>query len=169
MLSLPPDLGVLTISSRAWEAAERVKYRGYDAILPFRTAVERRHMPYSHNWRAVSAMRHVLESINVEESYARHEAVARMTRERITKMGLDLFTPESLAAPTVTAVKVPGTWTWPELDSALRKKQVVFGGSYGSLKNVVFRIGHMGSQANVEMVSGALDCLESVLKEHKEQ
>jgi aspartate aminotransferase-like enzyme len=37
------------------------------------------------------------------------------------------------------------------------------GGSYGHLAGKVFRIGHMGSQANIELVKKGMDVLEKVL------
>jgi len=49
----------------------------------------------------------------------------------------------------------------------LRKHGVVFGGSYGKLKDKIFRIGHMGSQADLELVKKALDVLELILQSKK--
>ena len=37
------------------------------------------------------------------------------------------------------------------------------GGSYGLLAGKVFRIGHMGSQADMELVKEGMDILEEVL------
>jgi len=45
----------------------------------------------------------------------------------------------------------------------LRKQGVVVGGNYGDLKGKVFRIGHMGSQANKELVDKALAVLEELV------
>ena len=39
------------------------------------------------------------------------------------------------------------------------------GGSYGSLAGKVFRIGHMGSQADMGLVRKGMDILEKVLNE----
>jgi aspartate aminotransferase-like enzyme len=167
VLSLPPDLAIMTVTPRAWTQIQNVGYRGYDAVLPFKTALERRYMPYSHNWRAVCALKHALQKINLEESFARHDLVAAYTRRRIAEMGLELFAPAALSAPTVTAVRMPSDWQWKELDAVLRQREVVFGGSYGSLKEKVFRIGHMGTQADQETVVGALNALENVLKSKK--
>jgi aspartate aminotransferase-like enzyme len=79
-------------------------------------------------------------------------------------MGIELFpVREDISAPTVTAAKVPVDWSWVDLDSALRARGVVVGGSYGPLAEKVFRIGHMGSQANRELVERGMDILEEVL------
>lgn len=167
-MSLPPDLGIVTVSPKAWKVAEEVKYSGYDALLPFKNALEISEFPYTHNWRAVAALEWACDQLlkeGLEKSYKRHEEVAQYCRDRLKKMGLKLFPKlESSSSPTVTAVYVPDGWTWKDLDAKLREKGVVFGGSYGELKNKIFRIGHMGTQADMELVKKAMDVLEEVLK-----
>jgi len=79
-------------------------------------------------------------------------------------MGITLYPKrEELCSPTVTAAIVPEGWTWKELDEALREHGMAVGGSYGPLAGKVFRIGHMGSQADVELVTRGMDVLEEVL------
>jgi aspartate aminotransferase-like enzyme len=63
--------------------------------------------------------------------------------------------------------QVPSWLTWSDLDAALRARGVVVGGSYGSIAGRVFRIGHMGSQANLTLLQTGLDILEAVLQELK--
>ncbi len=125
VLSLPPDLGLVTVSERAWKVIEQRKYEGYDALLPFRDAIERREMPYTHNWRAVHALNVVLARVDIRESTARHERVAALCRSAVSELGLAMFAPPELASPTCTALAVPPDWTWPELRSALRKTKVL--------------------------------------------
>jgi len=40
----------------------------------------------------------------------------------------------------------------------------VVGGNYGCLAGEVFRIGHMGTQANLNLVKEAMDILEGVIR-----
>ncbi len=166
-LSLLPDLSVLTVSERAWKAAERVGYAGYDAVLPWRDAEIKMEMPCTHNWHANAAMNLSLKSLleeGLENSFMRHEKTAAYCRSRISTMGLELYAKEAvLASPTVTAVKVPDGWTWPQLDALLREHGMAVGGSYGHLAGKVFRVGHMGSQANMDLVKKGMDILEKVL------
>ena len=78
--------------------------------------------------------------------------------------GLQLFPKsEDICSPTVTAFRVPDNMTWPELDSALRERGVAIGGNYGSLSGKVFRIGHMGSQADPELVSEGMNIIAEVI------
>jgi hypothetical protein len=43
-------------SARGLGAVERVDYAGYDALAPFRHALERHYFPYTHSWHAVGAL-----------------------------------------------------------------------------------------------------------------
>lgn len=166
-LSLPPSLSVSTISSRAWNVFERVGYSGYDAYLPWRNVPEVHALPYTHDWHGMTALNVALDGImeeGPENAYARHASVARLCRALGQEMGLTLFPArEAICSPTVTAFNVPDGWTWPELDAALRQKGLVLGGNYGSLDGRVFRVGHMGSQADEALVTKGMTILKEVL------
>ena len=167
VLSLMPDLSMVTISPRAWDAIDAVGYTGYDALQPWRTAVADRYFPYTHNWHAMAGLRVALDLLlaeGLEHVYARHADVAAYCRDRLTAMGLSLFPArEAIASPTVTAVHVPGGWTWAELNAALRARGMAVGGNYGPLAGTVFRIGHMGAQADMDLVRRGMDVLGEVL------
>jgi aspartate aminotransferase-like enzyme len=53
--------------------------------------------------------------------------------------------------------------SWSDFDTAARKRGLVVGGNYGQLAGKVFRIGHMGSQAEKKLVQRALDVIADVL------
>ena len=168
VLSLPPDLAMVTVSERAWEAVKEVGYVGYDALAPWRTGVADRYLPYTHNWRAVVALqlatRRLLDE-GLPAVFKRHAEVAKFCRDRLRALGVELFPKsEGICSPTVTAARIPPGWTWPDLDRALRARGMVVSGSYGPLAGKVFRVGHMGSQADRELVGGGMDVLEQVLK-----
>lgn len=166
-LSLIPDLSIMTISDRAWKRAEEVGYVGYDAILPWKTVINNEYMPYTHTWHSMASLEVALKNIENEGIYnvfERHRTVATHCRERIADMGLELYAKDvKLSSPTVTAVKIPDGIQWNVLDKAFRNKGLVVGGSYGNLAGKVFRIGHMGSQAQMDLVDDGLDVIESVI------
>ncbi len=168
VLSLAPDLAMVTVSERAWEAVKDVGYVGYDALAPWRTGVADRYLPYTHNWRAVAALELATKRLlheGLPAVFRRHADVAALCRARLRAMGVELFPKsEAICSPTVTAAKIPPGWTWPGLDRALRERGMVVGGSYGPLAGKVFRLGHMGSQARQDLVERGMDVLETVLK-----
>lgn len=168
-LSAPPMTAFLAISPRAWEVAEEVGYAGYDALLPFHEAQRNFYFPYTPDWHGLAALHAATELLleeGLEQAFARHLQAAELCRSRIIKMGLRLFpAPGAVSSPTVTAVYVPDGVTWQDFDRRLRAKGLAVGGSYGPLAGKVFRIGHMGSQADLNLVNQALDVIEIVLHE----
>jgi len=171
VLSLPPDLAVTTVSKVGRAAVQETGYVGYDALAPWCSAVENRQLPYTHNWYAISALHLSTKSIldeGLSAVFSRHLKVAAYCRMRLKEMGIELFPiKEEFCSPTVTAAKIPNGWSWSELDRALRERGMVVAGSYGPLEGKVFRIGHMGSQANQRLVEKGMDILEDVLKGSK--
>ncbi len=167
VLSLMPDLAMVTISDRAWGAIAETKYVGYDALAPWRNAIGEQFMPYTHNWQAMAGLRVAVAGLlgeGLEVCFERHRSVAVYCRSRLHQMGIALWpSREEYCSPTVTAAKVPDTMTWVELDSKLRERGMVVGGSYGPLKDKVFRLGHMGAQADMDLVKHGMDILETVL------
>ncbi len=166
-LSVPPDLAIVSVSERAWSIIESVDYQGYDALKPFRTALANRWFPYTPSWHSLAAL-HVACQLVLDEGLdrviQRHANVARYCRQRIRAMGLELFPrDESFCSPTVTAVKIPEGLSWEELDRRLRARGVVVAPSYEKLAGRIFRIGHMGSQADMKLVQQGLDVLAEVL------
>jgi aspartate aminotransferase-like enzyme len=86
--------------------------------------------------------------------------VAEYCRQRIVALGLSLFPAvDAIFAPTVTAVNIPAGIKWSDLDQRFRNHGLVVGGSYGPMAEKVFRLGHMGSQANKELVEAACDII----------
>ena len=72
---------------------------------------------------------------------------------------------EAGCSPTVTALKVPESLAWEELDRRLRGYGMGVGGSLGPLAGQVFRIGHMGAQADLALVDRGMDVLAQCLSE----
>jgi aspartate aminotransferase-like enzyme len=166
--SVPPDLGMVSVSDRAWQIIRQVSYQGYDALIPWENALEQRWFPYTPSWHSIAALSVSCRDLLAEgvvEAQRRHAEVAALCRDRVTEMGLELFARPTACSPTVTPVKVPEFTDWPTLDQALRKRGIVFGGSLEKLAGKVFRIGHMGSQARSELVKAAMDALEEVVHE----
>jgi aspartate aminotransferase-like enzyme len=167
-LSSLPDMAFLSVSDAAWDIIDHVDYAGYSALKPFRTAQADHYFPCTPNWHGVAGLNAGAELILKEglaESFARHEKVAQFCRKRIEEMGLSLFPASgAISAPTVTAVKVPQGINWPEFDAKLRAEGLVVAGSYGPMTDKIFRLGHMGTQADMGLLSQALDVINMVLE-----
>ncbi len=166
-LSAPPSTCFLSVSDTAWDIIEQVNYAGYDALKPFRFAQKKKFFPYTPDWYGIAALNTGAEAIlneGLSQCFERHETVADFCRRELIRMDLTLFpSATAIPSPTVTAVNLPSGRKWSEFDSSLRQHGLVVGGSLGPMENQVFRIGHMGSQANMELVQKALRIIEKVL------
>ena len=168
VLSLPPCLSVSSISARAWEVIADVKYSGYESYLGWKDVPAEHYMPYTHDWQAMKALNISLNMImreGMEATFKRHDMAAKLCREMGQEMGLRLYPKsEDICSPTVTAFYVPEKFKWPEFDGKLREKGLAVGGNYGSLAGRVFRVGHMGSQADCELVRDGMNIIREVLR-----
>lgn len=166
-LSAPPGLGIVAVSPRAWEAVERVGYRGYDALAPFQHAVEQGEFPYTHSWQALAGLEAacgLLLAEGLSAAIERHHQAATVCRQRGRELGLELFPrDEASCSPTVTAYQVPTRIGWPELNRRFRQRGLVVGGNYGRLAGRNFRVGHMGTQADVGLVEQAMGVIGEAL------
>lgn len=168
-LSCLPDTAFLSVSEPAWDIILDVNYAGYDALKPFFKAQTEHYFPYTPNWQGVAGLSAGVELIlneGLTNSFARHETVAEFCRNKLIRMGLSLFPAvDALPSPTVTAVNVPDGVDWPEFNLRLRRHGLVVGGSFGPMAGKVFRLGHMGTQANMELVKQALNVIENVVSD----
>lgn len=159
-LSAPPSMSMIGVSEAAWERMRDVGYQGYDALLPFRTVQEDGRCPYTPYWHGVAALGAALELLleeGPEAVFARHEAVARQCREGLARLGVRLFTrPDAVNSPTVTAALVPEGIAWQDWQARLRRHGLIVAGSFGPMSGKVFRLGHMGMQANPALMDKAL-------------
>lgn len=166
-LSAPASMSFLSVSDRAWEFVKEIAYPGYEALLPFIDLYERKSFPYTPYWQGLAQLHKACELIfeeGLDKCIQRHHSVAEYCRTRIAEIGLRLYpVKNAICSPTVTAVYVPKHLGWEKLDSELRLQGMVVGGNYGCLAGEVFRIGHMGSQANMNLVKEAMDILETIV------
>ena len=166
-LSCLPDMAFLAVSDAAWEIIDQVDYPGYSALKPFRTAQAEHYFPCTPNWHGVAGLNAGAELIleeGLSNSYTRHEGAAQLCRDKIRDLGLTLFAAsDAVPAPTVTAVNVPQGISWQEFDAGLRREGLVVAGSYGPLANKVFRLGHMGTQADKDLVVQAMEVIQKAL------
>jgi aspartate aminotransferase-like enzyme len=166
-LSAPPSMSMVAVGPAAWDCMDRAAYQGYDSLLPFRTVQEEGRCPYTPYWHglaALSAALDIIEAEGVEKVFARHEQAAALCRKGLAGLGLELFpAPEAVHSPTVTAVLLPQGVEFRRWQAALRERGLAVAGSFGPMAGKVFRIGHMGSQADVTLVQKALDIIGDVL------
>ena len=168
-LATVPDIGMVAVSERGWAKVAQVGYAGYDALLPFRRAVEEHYFPYTHSWHGVAALNAACRALldeGLAASHARHARIAQGWRDAARDLGLALYpVREDSCSPTVTALQMPASLDWPTLNARLRRRGMAVGGNYGPLAGKVFRIGHMGTQATDDLLERGAAALREALRE----
>lgn len=90
---------------------------------------------------------------------------AEATRAAFEAMGLDLFVPPGYRSDTVTAVRYPAGVDDGKMRKWLKERNVVIAGGQDGVKGVIFRVGHMGTLSNEELVGG-IATIERALLAH---
>ncbi|MFA5862811.1 MAG: alanine--glyoxylate aminotransferase family protein [Candidatus Thermoplasmatota archaeon] len=88
---------------------------------------------------------------------------ASATRAAFEAMGLELFVPAGYRSDTVTAVRYPAGVDDSKVRKTLKQDHnVIIAGGQDGVKGVIFRLGHMGTVTNPELVGG-IAAVESAL------
>ena len=166
--SAPPSISMVAVSPAAWEIVQEVNYKGYDAILPFQNIEQAELCPYTPYWHGIACLNAVAQAIldeGMAKCFARHEQVANMCRNGLVEMGIKLFaSSKAICSPTVTAAMVPAGFNFKSWQKALRAQGLITAGSFGPMLDKVFRLGHMGIQANPELMQKALNVIKQTLE-----
>ncbi|MGQ9706311.1 MAG: pyridoxal-phosphate-dependent aminotransferase family protein [bacterium] len=164
----PPGLGFSAISERAWLANKKATLPRYyfdfaiskdniiiDLQTPWTPAIT---IIYGLN----EAIKMILEE-GLENVWERHNKLARATRAGITSMNLTLFPINH--APNVTVVNCPDGFSPSQIKKQMYDRFGIYiAGGQGRLKDLIFRIGHMGYVDRIDILS-VIASLEIVLKE----
>lgn len=164
-LSAPPGLTMLWVSDRALEAMENRKTpiaAFYANILTFKNYYEDKWFPYTMPVSDIMGLRAALDNAVADtDILARHAKIAAATREAVRKSGLSLYL-ESGYSNTVTVIEVPEGLTDEQILSTVRDRYgVMLSGCFDILAGKVFRIGHMGENANEDDMIMTMDALDN--------
>ncbi|MEK7850163.1 MAG: alanine--glyoxylate aminotransferase family protein [Candidatus Omnitrophota bacterium] len=164
---LPPGLGFIAVSKKAWKLVEESQCpKYYFGLKAAKKAYDKTDTPFTPAIGLVIALNEVLKMMKTEgldNIFARHKKLADATRAAMLALDLELFSP-SAASDGVTAVKVPGGIDGEKLVKAMRDEYgVTIAGGQGEMKGKLFRIAHMGYMSEFDIILG-IACLEKVLK-----
>lgn len=165
-LMLPPGLGFITASAKAWKLVEASKTgRYYLDLRKAKKAIDKNDTPFTSAITLIDALNEALKMMQkdgLEYIFKRHKTMAEATRAAARALGLELFAPDA-ASNGVTAIKVPAGLDGEKLVKTMRDTYgVTIAGGQDELKGKVIRIAHMGYIAESDIITG-LACLEKVL------
>jgi predicted phosphoserine aminotransferase len=148
-LAMQPGLSLCAVSDRAMEKAATVKNRGW--YLNFSKMEKHRTTNSTHATPIIGLiyaldfqLQRILDA-GIENRYARHTAMAKMTREWVENNSqLSLYAPEGYRSNTVTSVEHGGKVDFKDLSKFLLSNDMRIANGYTKIKPHTMRFGHMG-------------------------
>jgi alanine-glyoxylate transaminase / serine-glyoxylate transaminase / serine-pyruvate transaminase len=169
-LMLPPGMAILAVGERALRAGEKATCPR--SFWDWRPVIERNRegqYPYTPATSLLFGLRESLAMLREEglsEVFARHARLAEACRRAVRAWPLALLcrNPQEYSN-TLTAVVMPdGVDSDDLIQRAYRRLQLSLGIGLGEVKGRVFRIGHLGSVNELDLLGG-LAGVEMMLKE----
>jgi aspartate aminotransferase-like enzyme len=150
-LMSPPGMAFVSVSERAWAAAERASIpRFYLDLRRGRTEVHRA-LPSTAFTTAMTVAYAVHEAVRLiqeeglDRVFERHHRMARMVRAGVRGMGLQTLPEDAYAVDTVTPIRMPeGVDAVPVAGHAREQYGVLLGRGIGRLEHTIIRFGHLG-------------------------
>ncbi len=166
-LMVPPGLGFISLSDRAWARTEKAKLpRFYFDLALERKSQAKGTTAFTPAISLIFGLRAALKKIldeGPDQVYARHERLARATRAAATALGLGLLAPEN-PSPAVTGIFVPENMDADKLLDYLRDRMgIIFAEGQDQLRGKIIRIAHVGYMGAFDVIV-AVSALEMGLK-----
>jgi len=162
--ALPAGIAFCGVSERAMKKAETVPNRGfYFDFITLAKYLDKNQTPATSPISLLFALDKQLDHMldeGLDNRFARHLAMRNRTQEWATSKGFELFPAEGYESPTLTCIKNNLEIDIPSLNDFLRTKGMFLSNGYGAkLKNVTFRIAHMGElqMEDMEELFSAID------------
>ncbi len=161
--ALPPGLSFAGVTDRAMKKAETVQNRGwYFDMLLMEKHRTKDSTPMTPGMPLIYALDVQLDRIlaeGLEVRFARHAAMAKRTQDWAISKGMEPLAAEPYRSKTVSTVKNTHNWVIGDLNKYLQTKGMRIANGYGKLKEVTFRIAHMGeiTMQDVDMLIGHME------------
>ena len=166
-LMLPPGLGFIALSDRAWDRTKKAKLpRFYFDLNLERKNQQKGSSAFTPAVSLIFGLRaslNMLEREGLDRVYARHARLCRATRAAATALGLKLLAPDN-PSPAATGIYLPdGIDADQVLDYLRDHMNVTLAEGQDQLKGKVIRIAHVGYMGAFDVVT-AVAALEMALR-----
>jgi aspartate aminotransferase-like enzyme len=165
---LPPGLGFVAVSPKAWEAYATAKIpRFYLDLGKYRKDAAKNTTPFTppvNMFFALQVALNMMQAEGLENIFARHHRQMNATRAAMKALGLPLFAADGTSSPAITAVAPVGVES-EKIRSVMKKKfDIALAGGQDDLKGKIFRVGHLGFVCDRDILT-AIAALEATLIE----
>jgi aspartate aminotransferase-like enzyme len=166
-LMLPPGLGFIALSDRAWDRTKKAKLpRFYFDLNLERKNQQKGSGAFTPAVSLIFGLRaslNMMEREGLDKVYARHARLCRATRAAATALGLKLLAPDS-PSPAATGLYLPEGINADRVLEYLRDHMnVTLAEGQDQLKGKVIRIAHVGYMGAFDVVT-AIAALEMALR-----
>jgi aspartate aminotransferase-like enzyme len=166
-LMLPPGLGFIALSDRAWERTKQATLpRFYFDLNLERKSQQKGSGAFTPAVSLIFGVRASLDMMQregLDKVYARHARMSRATRAAATALGLKLLAPDS-PSPAATGVYLPeGIDADQVLDYLRDHMNITLAEGQDQLKGKVIRIAHVGYMGAFDVIT-AVAALEMALR-----
>jgi aspartate aminotransferase-like enzyme len=165
---IPPGLGFVAVSPKAWEAYQSADLPRYYLDLGlYRKAAAKNSNPFTppvNLFFALQATLKMMKQEGLENIFARHQRLTKITRSAVAALNLPLLAPDEFASNAVTAVH-PEAVEAEQIRGVMKKQfDIALAGGQDHLKGKIFRIGHLGFVTDRDILT-AITALEATLQE----
>jgi aspartate aminotransferase-like enzyme len=165
-LMLPPGLGFISVSPKAWNLVKQSKCpKYYFDLKSAKKALDKIDTPFTPAISLIVALNEALKMMRqegLENVFLRHKRMAEAVRAAARALGLELLAPTA-ASDAVTAIKMPSGIDGGKLVKTMRDTYgVTIAGGQSELKGRIIRIAHLGYIEEFDIITG-ISCLEKVL------
>lgn len=165
---IPPGLGFVAVSAKAWQAYAKANLPKYYLDLgKYKKDAAKNTTPFTppvNMFFALQAALRMMKAEGLENIFARHQRLTQASRAAIKALGLSLFAADEDASPAITAV-MPTNVDAEKIRSVMKKRfDIALAGGQDHLKGKIFRIGHLGFVSDRDLLA-AISALEASLLE----
>ena len=165
---LPPGMGFVTASDKAWEAYKTATLpKFYLDLGKYNKSADKSSTPFTPPVTLYFGMKVALEMMKeegLENIFARHTRQKEASRAAMKALGLPLFAPDTHASPAVTSV-VPDGIDAEKIRSVMKNKfDIALAGGQDHMKGKMFRMGHLGFVSDRDVLC-AISALEATVTE----
>lgn len=166
-LMLPPGLGFIALSDRAWEKTKKAKLPRFYFDLNLERKNQQKgsgaFTPAVSLIFGVRASLQMMQREGLQNVYARHDRLCRATRAAARAMGLKLLAPDT-PSPAATGIYLPNGIDADVVLEYLRDKMnITLAEGQDQLKGKAIRIAHIGYMGAFDVIT-AIAALEMALR-----
>jgi len=166
---IPPGLGFVAVSPKAWKAYKTATLpRYYLDLGKYSKDAAKNTTPFTppvNMFFGLQVTLQMMKAEGLENVFARHKRLMTTTRAAVKALGLPLFAADGAASPAITSVMPPESVDAQKVRTLMRKRfDIALADGQDHLKGKIFRIGHLGFVCDRDILA-AISSLEVVLQE----